>query len=346
MKINKDHFIGMENYNTSCDAEIRNLLVDRFSYGLLPLLPGQRSNIEFEAAVNEQGSLIIRVSTCHAITMQGHRIDISEDAVQGTFQIADAPEKEFYLGISVDPYSRVPSGMAQPAESPVRQPFVIPGYTLHIIPAATNLSSGLSPAILPVGKLAVVNNRPQTDTSYIPPCISIGSHEELMRFHAWVLQNVISLERNTVELLAEINLKTTPNALINIIQYIAQNVMYFMSGKISEFKWLTLSKPPVLLISDIIELARSVKNSFDTRTPEEREKFLNYLSDYFDINPAKLKQLLETTIGMDYQHAQILQSVKKAEDFMNVFTQIINELRKMEFIAGEKRKKHIDIIIR
>jgi hypothetical protein len=56
--------------------------------------------------------------------------------------------------------------------------------------------------------------------------------------------------------------------------------------------------------------------------------------------------LLETTIGIDYQHNQISQSISKAGDFVNVFSQLLNELKKMEFIVGESRKKRIDIIIR
>ncbi|MCD4730811.1 MAG: hypothetical protein K8R74_09445 [Bacteroidales bacterium] len=93
-------------------------------------------------------------------------------------------------------------------------------------------------------------------------------------------------------------------------------------------------------------MAHTIKNAIDARTPEEREKLLNYFSEHFDINPAKFKQLLDVTIGIDYQHTEINQSIEKVEDFINVISLLFNELKKMEFIEGVKRKKKIDIVIR
>jgi hypothetical protein len=346
MKINKDHFIGLENYFTYCDAEIRKIWMDQYSYGLLPLSSSRDTNLEFDAVIDDQYNLKVMLIKCQAINPEGYRIDISGDKIETLFNLSEFQEKEFYIAISVNPFSRIPSGQAGATENPLRQPFVAPEYKLHLVPATVNLSSGLAPEIMLLGKISVVNNRPEIDRSYIPPCASIKSHAELLKFYEFVYQSVISLERNIVELISEINLKTTSNALINVILHVADSALYFLNGEISNYKWFMASKPPVVLISSIVNLARSVKNAFDTRTPEEREKLLNYLSEHFDINPAKFKQLLESTIAIDYQHTQINQSLEKAEDFINVYSQIVNELKKMDFIVGDKRKKRIDIIIR
>jgi hypothetical protein len=356
MKIDKNHFIGLENHFIACIADVRRMFSDPFSYGLLPQSVNQEKNPDFELFLNDQNILNVKLLKCAAITPAGFGINISDSSsdssknidpnIETKLNLTDYKEKEFYLVISVNPFLRIPAGWADSSENPLRQPFVIPEYKLNIVPATGNITKNLGSDLLPLGKFAVVNNKPEIDKTYIPPCSAISSHLKLLEFHTFVNQSVNSLEKNVVELISEINQKTTSNVVINIIQCIAENILYYLNNKIVEFNWFMVSKPPAYLIAGIVSLARSVKNAFDSRTPEEREKLLNYLSDHFDINPAKFKQLLDVTIGIEYHHNDVNQSMEKAEDFINVISLLINELKKMEFIVGEKKKKKIDIVIR
>jgi hypothetical protein len=353
MKINKDHFIGLENHFTASDADIRRLWLDQYSYGLLPPLSPQEKNLDFEASIDDQGRLNVKLQKYRALTPDGFRIEISGGSsdnsgsiVEAAFNLSDHQDREFYIMISLNPFVRVPSGLPDSGENPLRQPFAVPECKLNLAPASVNINSVSGVDSMPFAKVSVINNRVDIDESYIPPCASINSHPELVRFYNAVNQNVISLEKNVIELIAEVNLKTTSNALINIVMHIADSLQHYLNSKVTEYKWFTASRPPVFLIANIVSIARTVKNAFDTRIPEEREKLLNYLSEHFDINPAKFRQLLDTTIGIEYQHNQINQSLNKAGEFINVFSLLINELKKMEFIVGEPRKKRIDIIIK
>jgi hypothetical protein len=353
MKINKDHFIGLENHFAAADADIRMLWLDQYSYGLLPPSSPQEKNLDFEAYIDDQGRLKVRLIKFRGISPDGFRIEIQGNAsessgsiVEATFNLQEFQDREFYLMVSVSPFVRIPTGAPDSSESPLRQPFVMPECRLNLAPESVNISTVSGLDSMPFAKITVLNNRVDIDQGYIPPCASINSHPELIRFYNAVNQNVVALERNVVELISEINLKTTSNALINIILQIASNLQNYLNSKITEYKWFTASRPPVFLIANIVSIARTVRNAFDTRIPEEREKLLIYLSEHFDINPAKFKQLLDTTIGIEYQHTQINQSLIKAGEFLNVFSQLVNELKKMEFIVGEPRKRRIDIIIK
>ena len=356
MKINKDHFIGLENYFTACDADVRRIYLDEYTYGLMPLASQQDKNLEIEAFIDDQKNLKVKVLKCRAITQVGYLIDISNVSaeiangvdlkVEATFELTNKQEKEFYVVISVNPFSRIAVGEAVSSESPLRQPFVIPEYALQIVPATTGVLENLGPDLLPLCKISVENIKPEINTTYLPPCTSMNSHIKLQEFHAFATQSINALESNVVDLIAEVNLKATSKALINIILYLSENLLVYLNDKIFEFKWLLKSKPPVYLIASIVRMAHTIKNAIDTRTPDEREKLLNYFSQHFDINPAKIKQLLDVTIGIDYQHTEINQSISKAEDFINVVTLLFNELKKMEFIEGVTRTRKIDIIIR
>ncbi|HJN06260.1 MAG TPA: hypothetical protein QF480_06565, partial [Bacteroidales bacterium] len=115
MKINKDHFIGLENYFTACDADVRRIYLDEYSYGLMPLKSPKDKNLEFEAFIDDQKNLKVKVLTCRAITQAGYLIDISNGStetsnginlnVEATLAISNMQEKEFYVVISVNPFS-------------------------------------------------------------------------------------------------------------------------------------------------------------------------------------------------------------------------------------------------
>ncbi|MCD4730810.1 MAG: hypothetical protein K8R74_09440 [Bacteroidales bacterium] len=244
MKINKDHFIGLENYFTACDADVRRIYLDEYNYGLFPLSTQQDENLELEAFIDDQKNLKVKLLKCHAITPAGFLIYISNGGaenskgmdlnVEVTLNIEDSQENDFYLIISVNPFSRIPVGHAESSESPLMQPFVIPEYTLQIIPASAGLSKSLGPDLLPLGKISVENIKPEIDTDYIPPCTSLNSHLKLQEFFSFSSQSINALEKNIVELIAEINLKSTSKPLIDIILYVAENLLFFLNDKISE----------------------------------------------------------------------------------------------------------------
>ena len=114
------------------------------------------------------------------------------------------------------------------------------------------------------------------------------------------------------------------------------------------FRWSAYSQSPISSFELIVTMARVLKNSFDTRTAEEKEVMLNYFSEYFDIVPNRFKQLLDNTIALEYNHIEIYETIKKAEDFLNVITLLFNELSKMELIEGKKKPetRKIDITLR
>lgn len=359
MKVNKNHFIEQENYFTARINDSSNNFLDNNNYGLLPHKGDSDRFLSIDTIVDNQNYLKVKINSCHAITPGGFIIEIpKEEAEQGDFTIPDVQEtydlasdndKGLYMILSVDPFTRVPEGKPDPTEFPLRQPFVNPQYSLHLLQTEEIDNSKLGANMLIVGKLLINNSKPEIDDTYIPPCSSVDAHLKLIDFCAYIDQNISTLEKNSVKIIYDINEKHETNILTDIVTYITENMLHFISANITRIRWFLKSQAPVYLIEFVVSLARVLKNAFDIRTAEEKEVLLNYFSEHFNIVPSRFKQLLDNTIGLDYDHNDIYHSVEKAEDFLNVISLLFNELSKMELIAGKKKAaepKKIDIVLR
>ena len=359
MKVNKNHFVGLENYFSASINDIRNNNLNDNNFGLLPLKDDSRNFLNISTVVDNQNYLKVKILSCHSVTPGGYRIEISEDKseqtdftiqnVETSYNLATANDSELFLILSIDPFSRIPEGKANPSEHPLRLPFISPKYKLHLIPAEQVVGYKLGPNLLTLSKIGIKNNKPEIDEEYIPPCTSIDSHPKLIELYSYIDKNISSLEKNAVQIIYNVNEKHASNVLTDIVVSISENLLNFISINVTKLRWFLKSAPPVFLFEMLVSLARVLKNSFDIRTAEEKEVLLNYFSEHFGIAQNEFKQLLDNTIALNYEHTDINEAVKKIEDFTNAISQLFNELRKMELIAGKKKQpepKKIDIIIR
>lgn len=359
MKVNKNHFIGMENHYTARINDISDNYLDNNNFGLLPHKGDPNKFLSIKSIIDNQNSLRVIIDSCHAITPGGFRIEISKEEpeqgdfiiqnVETTYDLASAKDDNLFMIISVDPFTRIPDGEADPSEYPLRLPFVNPEYKLHLMQAEQLSGGKLGSNMLIVGRIAINNNKPEIKDEYIPPCTSVDSHLKLIDFYSYIDQNISALEKNAVKIIYDINEKHETNILTDIVTYITENLLHFISANITKFRWFLKSKPPIYLIEFVVSFARVLKNAFDIRTAEEKEVLLNYFSEHFNIVPSRFKQLLDNTIGLKYDHTEIYHSVEKTEDFINVISLLFNELSKMELIAGKKKAaepKKIDITLR
>jgi len=145
MKINKDHFIEMENHFTARINDISNNFLNTNNYGLLPHKGDPDKFLSISKTIDNQNYLNVKVDSCFAVTPGGFRIDISKKEpeqgdftiqnVESKYEIASDKDDTLFVILSIDPFTRIPVGKADSSEYPLRLPFVNPEYKLHLIPA-------------------------------------------------------------------------------------------------------------------------------------------------------------------------------------------------------------------
>ena len=356
MKINKDHFIGQENYFNSRIQGMLFRMTDRYNYGLLPSEHGEEGTIKFIPELENQ-KLKISLLNCQAITPAGYWIDIADDVpgkndeghvgVESFMELDGLEEGEYYLVLNADPYTRAAAGKVSAGEDPLRFPYAVPEYKLRLSNVENGIKGKFDENSVVIGKISYRDNKPEIVTDYIPPCTNILSHPGLQDFYTKLTQSLATLERNIVELISEIHSRQSTNILTSTILYLSDKLLIFLGIHSTQYRWYLKDQPPIALVDWVVTISKTLRNSFDTRTAEEREKLMNYFHDHFDINPSQFKQLMDQTIDIEYEHNDINLSLEKADDFLNFITTLFNELKKMEFIVGGKRKsKKIDILIR
>lgn len=359
MKVNKNHFIALENHFTGEIASEGKRVLNRFNYGLLALKGDPDKQLRVDLVADHQNELLIKIDSCHAITPGGYKIDLSKkdselteftlSNVETLYKQAIDDNSDLYIVITVDPYQRVPFGKADPSEYPLRMPSAVPEYKVQLIQVNKFKSQDSDSNFLILSKIQVKDNKPEIVKNYIPPCSAVDSHEKLIDFYEFIVKNLSALEANAIKIIYEINEKGSSNILTEIVSHITEDLLFFLGSNLTAFKWYLKHEPPVHVFETIVKLARLLKNSFDTRTAEEKEVLLNYFNEYFDIVPSRFRQLLDNTIGLVYDHNELYQIMEKSEDFINVISVLFNELSKMELISGQKKKeepKRIDIILR
>ena len=355
MKITKNHFIGLENYFISRIQALRSTMIDRYNYGLISTEDSVERPINFKVEINNQ-HLNVKLINCQALSPGGYWIDISDESdeakgnikpdIETSFELKDIHEGEYFLIISVKPHERVPVGRVSTAEDPLRFPFVLPEFKLHLSNVEDKVLTSLSSNSLVIGKISYKDNKTEIDYEYIPPCSSIRSHPLLINYYTFLSQSLQTLENDLIELITEINSRESSNILTVTILYLSEKLLLYLSVHSNEYRWYLKNKPPIFLVDWVVTIAKIIKNAHETRTAEEKEKLLNYFHEHFDINPSRFKQLLDHTLAIDYDHNNINQSLEKANDFLGVISPLFSELKKMEFILGGKRKtRKIDIVI-
>jgi len=188
MKINKRYFIDIQNFVIDSVRDAIGVHTSMLTYGLLPVNDPVRMNL----SVDTHKNLRLRIEECHAITPNGSRIDISSNTEQSTLSfsypeiIKEIKEDEVALlaCISVNPFKRVPCGDPDPEENPPRDPYTEPEYYLSLVKEEDlRKDMGVGGHYLIVGKIWVSGGNTNLDSSYIPPCVLVASHQKLQQLY-------------------------------------------------------------------------------------------------------------------------------------------------------------------
>lgn len=161
------------------------------NYGLVRKSRSGRPALSLNLSVN--GSrLRVEVDHCHAVTSDGHYIEISNsgpDVVRGEAEIS---ETRIPVYIGVDPNAKMAVGEPDPAEDIPRIPYLINQYSIFL-GAAPNMPEG---KFIQVAELTINGSEVSLSPGYYPPCLSLFSEERLVETASDLrnrLENLLSL---------------------------------------------------------------------------------------------------------------------------------------------------------
>jgi hypothetical protein len=347
MKINKNHFVSIENVGIDMIKDAIACGLNEYNYGLLPSYNEKGSPLKIVMTIDNQKTLRVKIFECRAITPGGARIEIIENGsdVQGfvvpfpenSYELTESNEDRIlFVALAVDPFSRVPFGNADPSEEPPRYPFSLPAYRVHIIPETQLTNQEMGPCFLLIGKIKIADQRPELIKEYIPPCATVQSFNMLVRAHAEFDKFFGQMELDVLKILNKINEKEQSNVLARVVAHLSENMLYFLSTGILEFRWKIINQPPLFMFEYIARLARLIKNTIDSNAGEAKEDLLNYFTDWCNLKQGEFEKTLINTVNFQYDHSNSYNTLVSMMNFTDVIATLFNKLSILEYIGKKK----------
>lgn len=348
MKINKKHFIESENAFTQLSQLTGAKNINPLNYGLLPDVSGEDA-LDMVFSMDGQKTLHLEIKKCKAITKGGYMIYITPEIalelqeqsanISADFTLED-DEEAYYIVLKVNPYRRIPVGDADVDEEPPRHPYVVPEYSLHVVPLDESNSEEFGQFHLTIGKIVMHNETPSLAEDFIPPCASIQSHQDLRYIYGEIHTFFNAIEKYSLNIIQKIYQKKQTNDLASMVQTLTQGTMQYLGVILPEFRLYERYSPPVILISRLMALSRVIKNNIDVYVGTGKEELLNYLSDWCDLKQGALEQVLIDMIDLEYQHTDINKALSNVSRFTKTTMTLFKKLNELDYI-GKKSDSNI-----
>jgi hypothetical protein len=351
MKINKDHFIGMENAMIYQQHVVNKFLINPYNFGILPGTGGE-SSLEVFCKIDSDNHVDISVNRCLAVTTGGLIIDLDTGSPElagyeirlnnYVLQASESSSGQFYIVLKINPYSHMPSGNADPSENPPRHPYVMPESDVFIVPAEQMNKAGFGDFFLVIGKLLIKDNIPVADKEYIPPCSRVSSDERLL-----VIENRLSgffnkLESDIMIIIRKIHTKQQKSPLASSVLFLADKISSFLALQMIEQRLYLKHLPPVSLFEAISRFACFLKNLLNAQPPESKEEMINYFSDWCNLKQGELEKILVDTTNLNYNHYEISAVMSKLMTFIETMAVLFGTLSNLDYV-GKRRDTQIYI---
>lgn len=332
MKLNKDHFIGLDNWIIDGLRDNICMQMTDFNYGLLEGSGEVDSSLKLLINIDQNNQINIKVIDCRAITKGGIRIEISSQNIQSfqypldklslDFDVKESSNEMFDIILAVFPDKRIPVGQPVENEIPFRHPYVMPEYQLHAVPTKQVNSSQMWKNHVTVGKFQVVAREVQFYTEYIPPCTRVDAYPSLLEYF-YKFENTHQKISNALSEYLRKNRSNQNKIEANLIS-VFEKLLFYLTAGMGRYKLLYRSQPPVYFIEFYVSFARIFKSALNWLSEYEREEVLNYLSHW--ISSRDLDNAAFELLNLEYDHQDIYASVLKVERYLDLVQDLFEKM--------------------
>ena len=349
MKISKEHFIQQENAFNDLIKDVSAGFLNSMNYGLIPIDSQTEDSIKTTLTIDNHQILKVKIFKCRAISQGGARIEILEEHLLPEFTVNLTREIEmankgdgeiYYILLTVDLFNRQTFGELDVDSEPPRYPFSIPSFKVNAIPEKQITANGLQPFSVFIGKINIKSDKPIIYDEYIPPCMTLKSHLELIRFKASIDNFFGKLEINLLSIIRKIKEKNQDTSLALTVSTLSEDFLRFISENYLRLQWHIPDSPPIYLFEYIATAARVIKNSIDANTASNKEEMLNYFTNWSELKQGDFEKLLIYCINFEYHHYDILYSVEQFNEFVQIIAVLFDKLESLAYV-GKKKETNI-----
>lgn len=346
MNIRKEHFIQQENAFTNRLNDNQAIFLNGKNFGLLPLDIDSETSLKTVIKIDNQHFLKVKIFICRAVTQGGVRIEILEEHQLSELETNISKELEqeeggdYFILLSVDPFKRKVFGELNAEEEPPRYPFSTPNYKINIISEKLFTKEGIHPYSFFIGKMRIEKGIPEIYGDYLPPCMSVNSHIQLVGFAESVEKFFGQLELNLLSIIRKIKEKKQDSSLAKSVFGLSENLLRYITENHLRLHWVIQDLPPIHLFIYIATGARVIRNTIDSKTASGKEELLNYFTNWSELKQGDFEKLLVYCINFEYKHFDILYSIEQFTEFIQIIALLFEKLESLAYI-GKKKETNI-----
>lgn len=341
MKINKNHFITLQDNIEDLVRDARNLGVNELNYGLMST--HLTRPFQYSISIDAHNELSVNIKMMKAVTPGGGRIEITDFTGEFNEKIElkdfDFKENNYYLLLNVDPFQRIPTGEQNMEEIPPRFPNAMSRYFLTSVIESEVNQNNIGALQFPLAKFKTSANSYEILTDYIPPTLTVNSHPSLITLFENYESFFKQLEFNAVQISQKIRFRNSTedeNLIANMVFEACEKILNYVAQNITRNKWTSFSMKPMEVLENVVSLARIIKNSFDSFSGDGKEMLFNYFSEWTEISSGDYERLFSETINAKYKAFDMEPTVAHANNFITKIDYLFNLLNQLDYI-GKKR---------
>lgn len=348
MKISKDHMSLTEDYFIDITRDAINISLNSHNFGLLPPYKGETDSSIFELMERTTGHIEIELRKCNAITAGGCRINInpvdhtgylkldyvfeSKDDVNAT----DEKNTLWDVILIVHPFERIPSGVPDPYEIPLRPPFADKEYILSVTPAGQINTGELGMHNLIIGRIVKNSNRYEVDKTYIPPCTSMSSHPDLKTFYENFGKFLNDIEVSSHKIIQKILERENSISIAQNTQLLCEHVLNYVVTIYFKYKNMGRYFSPVEIADIFASFAHICFVALNFIPKKKREEMLQYFYEWSDVTPGNFVDMLTGMIESTYDHNDIRATMVRINTFLSMFSSLWLKLSSLEYIGQHR----------
>jgi len=347
MKINKNHFIEQDNAWTDALQGIAAQQLSPLRFGVITASVAGEETFNIKISFDNQNALRVSVLSCQAVTSGGAGICLPAFSTVGqadtgnvlvdTFTFSDSKsESTWWIFLFVHPFEKQAAGSPDLAENPPRFPNALPTYSMQLVSDTNYRQFANHPYAMVIGKVAVNGNDVRIEDDYIPPCISINAHPDLLSLHGELDKYLADVELYCSQIVQKIFRKDQKNEISELVMFLCDRVMLYLGQAITTMRWNMVYEPPAAMFAAISTLSRIMKNTIDLRIGSGKEELMNYLSEWCELKQGELESMLSNLANTAFNQNDINSNIHKVVQFVKVTSRLFETLSKLEFIGKRK----------
>lgn len=341
MKINKNHFIDLQDNIEDLIRDARSLGVNHINYGLLPT--NLTRPFQYSISIDAHKELSVTIKFLKAVTPGGGRIEITDFTGEFSERMElhdfDFKENNYFLLLNIDPFQRIPSGEQNMNEVPPRFPNALPRYFLTSVLETEINQNNIGALQFPLAKFRTSAESYEILTDFIPPCLMVNSHPALLSLFENYESFFKQLEFNAVQISQKIRFRNTTedeNIIAKMVFDACEKIKMFAAQHITRNKWVGFDMSPMEVLENNVSLARIIKNTFDSFSGDGKEILFNYFSEWTEISSGDYERLFTDTINVKHNAYDIAPCVSQVSRFIDKVEHLFNILNQLDYI-GKKR---------